>query len=59
MIEVVYHKDLVYINAYFYSFWMPIKEYEKFSINIENNKNIKEQNFINFENSFENSLRIY
>jgi hypothetical protein len=32
MIEVVYHKNLVYINAFFYSFWMPIKEYEKYEI---------------------------
>ena len=32
MDEVTYYKNLVYINAHFYSFWMSRKEYEKYQI---------------------------
>jgi hypothetical protein len=33
MAEITYYGDWVLINAYFYKFWMPRKEFERYTFN--------------------------
>ena len=37
MYEIIYKLDMVLINAFYYSFWMKISEYNKYIIK-KNNK---------------------